>query len=162
MTSTIQIAPATLEDAMQIGVLNFGVHALHVANVDWYFRPATAAQLGTAIAERLKEADTRCFVARYGSEIAGYVLGTVKRRPQREIVFEYRSLYIDSIFVRPSLRLAGTGRALVLAMKSAAATEGLGSLDLGVWAFNTEASQFFARLGFALQTQQMSMTVAAR
>lgn len=59
MEPSIRLTAATLDDAEDLGRLQVFVHDAHVANVASYFRPASAEFLGKAMAEKLREADTR-------------------------------------------------------------------------------------------------------
>ena len=157
MEPAIRLTAATLDDAQDMGRLQVFVHEAHVANVVSYFRPVSAEYLGKVMAEKLREADTRGFVARCEDEAVGYILGCVKRRPEREVSFAYNSLYIDQIFVTSERREQGVARALVEAMRTVAQSEGLSALDLDVWSFNVEARRVFAALGFGPQIERMCM-----
>jgi GNAT superfamily N-acetyltransferase len=76
------------------------------------------------------------------SEVVGVVLG--RRRPPDELM-------VFSMWVDPSERRQGVGRALIDAVERWATTWGATSTVLWVFATNEPAMRFYVRLGFELQ-----------
>ncbi len=108
-------------------------------------RPATAADLGTAI-ELLKEAglcfeDLSADMLAFVAETNAKFQGVIGRECFADIAF-MRSLVISG-----DARGAGVGHALVTALETACVTDGIGEL----WLLTFDADLFFAKLGYVIR-----------
>ncbi|HEX4052390.1 MAG TPA: GNAT family N-acetyltransferase [Steroidobacteraceae bacterium] len=84
-------------------------------------------------------------LAFWDGEVAGYSLyfhnySTFRCRP---------GLYLEDLFVRPSLRGRGIGRELLLALERRARELGCGRLEWSVLDWNQKAIDFYRRFGAA-------------
>jgi GNAT superfamily N-acetyltransferase len=155
----IEISRPTLNDVEAIASLQEEVHTLHVANAAWYFLAADRSLLAEATRARLLDESTRPLIGRRDGQVIGYVLASARVRPAKHISREYTAIYLDEICVRSDCRRTGVGRLLVEALFTLDREEGIGRVELDAWAFNTDARQFFERLGFQPQMHRLSVTL---
>lgn len=115
----MMIRAAKAGDAAAVGRLWVQLAEYHRRLDDRMPLPAEdgAMRYASRIENTLEDTHTRVFVAEENGEIVGYVMGViVDMLPE---VFEAeRSGFLADIFVSPDYRKAGTGRALVEALKA--------------------------------------------
>ena len=87
---------------------------------------------------RLRARDTEILVAELNGRLVGYV--ETRRAP--------RLATIEDVYVAPSIRRAGCGRALVGEGLRRLKKRGVSQVHAAIWAANEESQAFFARLGF--------------
>ena len=102
---------------------------------------ATAEQLTDALFGH--PATAHCHLGTLGGEVAGFALwfvnfSTWTGRP---------GMYLEDLFVRPSARGLGLGRALMATLAATAVERGYGRLDWAVLGWNTPAIGFYRALG---------------
>jgi GNAT superfamily N-acetyltransferase len=120
--------------------------SLHADAADMW-RRKIATQLDTAI--------SRLLIAESESGLIGFLSAQIKRLPPHLIASTSRIGFISEVFVEPSGRQHGTGRALVSAAFDWMDTIGVGSVELQVLAQSPEAQAFWRRMGFAAELLQM-------
>jgi len=143
----VSIHHATRGDIATISNLNHDVQAKHVAAMPWLFKdvPLDSA----TVASLLDHADTIMLLARLDGESAGYVYAQARSFPETPLTFAYKAVHVHHISVRKELRQSGIGRALVEAVKSAAADRGIERVTADIWSFNEQAVRFFQSCGLS-------------
>jgi ribosomal protein S18 acetylase RimI-like enzyme len=143
MPVTIRIAGPADAGSIDSMVRELATHEqslehVHVDSRDW-----------TRLLER---PDVAVFVAEDDGEAVGFT-STVRQLQ----LWEGRDLLaLDDLYVRPSHRDRGTGRALMMAVAEHAATEDL-LVRWGVRLDNASGQRFYARLGASLITKMIAV-----
>lgn len=88
------------------------------------------------------------WIAECEGRAVGFVAASVHERPESPLVRTRRWSEVDQIAVDPDFRRRGVARALILAAADQARREGLPTLQMTTWWFNTEARAAMAQLGF--------------
>lgn len=87
-----------------------------------------------------------------------YLSAEFRERAETWCAVAQHVCYLSGIAVAPPFRRQGIARALFAELKREAAARGATNIELDVWAFNEEARQVFARLGFRVIMQRMSLS----
>lgn len=153
----MKIRLATVEDAGILAMLNQDVQRLHADALPSLFKqPGDLTDVTRDFAERLlPDPNGRTFIAEVEGEAAGYISAIITERADNPYTFAYRYVYIDQISVRPIFRKQGCGKALMQTVFDLARSEKIDHITLGTLAFNTEAHQFFQRMGFEFFSYRM-------
>ncbi len=146
----MKVRLATMEDAGILATLIQDVQGLHAdALPDIFKKPDDVAPFQKDFEERIfTNPNARIFIAEVDGNPAGYIGAVIIRRPENAYTYAMDFIHIDQISVMPAYRKQGCGRALIQAVFDLARSEGIERITLDTWAFNTEAHQFFARMGF--------------
>jgi ribosomal-protein-alanine N-acetyltransferase len=146
----IAVSPATPTDAAAIARLSRTTHALHAAALPHLFQPPGAAVVTAAEVERLiASGDRLLLVATADGAVAGYASAEEERVPATALKRATAVLHLHELAVHPAHRRRGIGRLLLRAVRDAAATRGLATVSLDVYAFNAEARALYEAEGFA-------------
>ncbi len=135
-TSFVRVRPATAADADTIVAL---VHELNSHQGD----PTGRFDRGAFVAHGCGE---DAMFAPLLAEHDGTALGYVFCQPAYDSGFALRGLYVADLFVRPSARRQGVGRALLAAAARLARVSGGGYLWLTTLPWNTDAQAFYRGL----------------
>lgn len=109
--------------------------------------PGAAETYAAFVRRRMGDRQTAVFVAPQGDDdIAGYILGGVGHRAPIFAVQQVGMIF--DLVVRPDLRRAGVGRALVGALREWFARHEIEYLQVNYSPDNPDASAFWTRLGF--------------
>jgi GNAT superfamily N-acetyltransferase len=147
---------ATLSDAALLSSLNADVQMLHAQAAPWLFKPPGPDTFTPAVASALlAEPDNLVFVASIGSEPVGYAHAEILHRAETPFQYAYDEVHLHAIGVQPPWHGRGIGKALIEAVRQAAASRGVALLTLGVWSFNAAARAFFREQGFAPYMERM-------
>jgi ribosomal protein S18 acetylase RimI-like enzyme len=152
----VTIRTATSNDASALSALNADVQATHAEALPWLFKAPNADTFPPdAAAAIVARAGAIVLLALVDTRPVGYAYAEVRRRGETGLTKGYESVYLHHISVRPALRGRGIGSALLAALRSAAAEQGVARLELDVWTFNEPARRFFVRHGFAAYNERM-------
>lgn len=153
----LQIRLATVDDAGILAELVRDVQRLHAdALPDWFKQPDDVTPFVADMKDRiLADPDGYVFIAEVDGIAAGYVYAQIFERPEDAYAFARKLAFIDQISVKPAYRGKGCGRALIEAVFKLARTEGVQKVALDTWAFNTEAHEFFYKMGFKVFNYRM-------
>ncbi len=81
----------------------------------------------------------------------------IREYPERMVAFGRKTLFLDDLYVDPSVRGAGVGTLLMEHLKKFASDNACYSLELNVWEFNEGAIAFYNRVGMHTQIRQMEL-----
>lgn len=152
------IRAATVEDAKALAVLNDAVWRTHAEAFPLVFNPpADPSTMTSWFAGILGRASTLAFVATDQGEVVGYAFAEVITKVESTVTRGRRYVMIQHVAIAPAHRRHGFGRGLLKRCLSEARTQGATHAELGVWAFNENARDFFRRCGFAEMWRQMGM-----
>lgn len=146
----IDVRPARPADAPDVAALSRLTHALHAAALPHVFQPPDGEVVRAADVERLLAAPERLvLVATEDGAFAGYAHAEIEHVAPTAIKRADRVLHVHELAVRPERRRRGVARALLGALRAAAAERALATLSLDVYAFNAEARALYEAAGFA-------------
>jgi GNAT superfamily N-acetyltransferase len=147
---TIEIRFVERAEASAVARLAQEVHAFHSAALPELFQPPTTIVVTPADIERLAtQPGQLLLVAVRAGEIVGYAHAEVQEVPATRLKRASAILHLHAMGVTAAHRGAGVGRALLAAIRDAAAARGLAGVSLEVYAFNAAARAFYEREGFA-------------
>lgn len=146
---SVRIRRAVESDLDAIIGLNAQVHAIHVAARPDYFRAVEPRAVAKWLGGMLDDPSIVVWLAERASEVVGYVLVMTKERAANPFCHARLTAEIDQIAVDAGSRETGVGRALIEHAIDHAATSGIETVELNVWAFNEAARCAFEAVGFA-------------
>jgi ribosomal protein S18 acetylase RimI-like enzyme len=145
---SVEIRPATKNDASLISMLNADVQAIHANALPWRFKQPGPDTFTAADAEALlSQPDHVAFLAHVDATPAGYVVAEIARYPETARHHARSMVYVHQISVRPAVRRRGVGRALMDAVKAHGEAAGISLMALDAWSFNDQALAFFRDYG---------------
>jgi ribosomal protein S18 acetylase RimI-like enzyme len=155
----MKIRQAGMEDAETVAGLICDVQQLHAQALPHLFKPADdPAPFVADCRERiLADPDSRVFIAEDRGKAVGYVVARVLHQPETAYTYARSVVHVDQISVRPGYQGGGYGRALIAAVVELARAEGAERVTLNSWDFNTQAHEFFYRMGFKVTNYRMDM-----
>jgi len=155
----VTIRRATPADLGLLAELNQDVQRLHAEAMPDTYKPVSDL---TPIIDDfenrvLANPDGWVYIAEIDGEAMGYACALRVQRPANPYTHTLDYLLVDQVSVKPAYQGMGYGRALMEAIFDLARAEGLSRLRLTVMAFNTNAIDFYARLGFEMFSYQMTI-----
>jgi GNAT superfamily N-acetyltransferase len=160
---TFDVRPAAPDDAPAIAALAQEVHALHAGALPQLFQPADVPVTTPAELVRLyARAGHLVLVAREAGRVEGYAHAEVQETPETAYKRAGATLYVHAMAVSARSRGRGVGRALLAALRDAAAARGVAELSLDVYAFNAAARAFYLDAGFAPLRERLTLPLAPR
>jgi shikimate dehydrogenase len=146
----MEIIRATQENIPDIIFLNSFVQRIHRDQHPDRFRAPDdvkrdAFEFFDAI---LRKEENRVLVAYKDKEPVGYVWVTIDVIPENPFKNARKQMYIHQIIVHSDYRRQSIGTALFSEAENIAKLDGIKHFELDSWVFNTEAHEFFKRLGF--------------
>ncbi|MCU0511693.1 MAG: GNAT family N-acetyltransferase [Anaerolineae bacterium] len=146
----MMIRAAKPADAPAIGALWLQLAEYHRGLDDRMPVPAAdgAQRYASRIASSLADTHTRVYVAEVDGQPVGYVMGVIVDLLP-EMFVEERAGFLADIFVLPSYRQQGTGRALVQALRGWFRARGITHFEWYVASANTAGIAFWQAVGGA-------------
>jgi GNAT superfamily N-acetyltransferase len=159
----IEVRLAETTDAAVIAALAQEVHALHATALPAVFQPPTATVVSPADIRRLTtQREHVLLVALVAGEVVGYAHAEVQELPVTPYKRASALLHLHAMGVTAAHRGHGVGRALLTAVRDAAAARGLTGVSLDVYAFNTAGRAFYEREGFVVLHERLVSQIPAR
>lgn len=155
-----EIQRATDRDISALAALCAEVQSLHEQMHPATFRHPTEDELKRLFRERMEDPAFAVFIAWASDEPVGYVVLHVIQKPAHVLVKARSCVEIDHIHVRESHRRQGVGRDLAAQALVVAREAAIETIQLSVWAQNSNAVAAFEAMGFAAQRHTMVLTPA--
>jgi len=128
--------------------LNEEVHSLHHNRHPDIFKPYNYETMYKMFDEMLKKEATYCYVIYKVQEPIGYAI-LIERDYNRPLFQEnHKAILIDQMCVIRKYRSKGLGRQLIEKIKGFSKQNGYNRIELGVWNDNTNAINFYKKMGF--------------
>jgi len=146
----MEIRQAVPGDALLLSTLNVDVQRLHAENHPDIFKfPMSNDFAIDFFDEKLADSMTSIFIAEEkDGQALGYVVCQLTERADNPFTFPQHYILIDQISVSPKVQRRGVGSALIERVVKMAKESSVKKIQLGSWAFNTEAHTFFEKMGF--------------
>ena len=151
------IRRATLADAELLAVLNKDVQQIHADAYPNVFRQPdnfdeVVADFRTRI---LADVDGYVFIVEVEQQAVGCVYAKVVTRPENAYTYAQKLMLVDQISVKPDFQNKGYGHKLMQAVRDEALARGIYRVQLDTYEFNSNAQQFYAKMGFERRKIQM-------
>ena len=153
---TVEIRHATLADYHPICSLIAQVDAQHRSAYPDRFRAARPVREKAVLQSWLDDTDTHIWVAEANAGIAGTVWFAVRSTPDVPIMVPRTFIHIDTLVVDEQQRRRGIGQALMKAVHQWGRKHSINEIELGVWAFNETAIDFYRHLGYEILYHKMN------
>ncbi|MGE5597447.1 MAG: GNAT family N-acetyltransferase [Hyphomicrobiales bacterium] len=116
--------------------------------------PVSEAEFGIAARELIERPVAAAFIAEDAGEVVGFITGAIEQnQPDR---LPERHATIGYLYVEPTRRREGIGRALIDAAREwAAKQEGVSHIEMTVLAQDIDAARFWQAVGFTPFIQRL-------
>jgi ribosomal protein S18 acetylase RimI-like enzyme len=151
----VLVRRATVDDAEAVTMLHGVLHRMHTEAHPDIFTVFDPVLTRPRFERLLADDEALIWIAEREGEAVGFVSATLKHQEASDTVREDRALHVHELVVAPQARRAGVGGALMQAVEDYARSLRLTSVSLNTWLFNTEASDFYERLGYQRLNMQM-------
>lgn len=112
-----------------------------------------------AVKEKIADEENYVILVAENSDgyVMGYAISQFTDFTGNQLMNDFKSLYLDDLFVDEKYRSLSIGSMLLEATKQEAKTRGCYNLDLNVWSFNEGAIRFYERHGFKEQKRRLEI-----
>jgi ribosomal protein S18 acetylase RimI-like enzyme len=154
---------ANLNDAKIISALNTEVQTVHAEALPHLFKPTSPETFPASFVRHLlADPDTCIFIGSLHDEPVGYLYAQIIRRPETALRHAWERLHIHHISVHQAHHRRGCGQALIQAVVQFAKEQGITTITLDAWSFNTPARTFFATQGFSVYNENMWLDISGQ
>ncbi|HEX4512267.1 MAG TPA: GNAT family N-acetyltransferase [Polyangiaceae bacterium] len=155
MDAAISIRRARASDYSQLIALFDDLDRLHVEAAPWLLqRPERDPRPPEWLEAELADSNTAIFVADVGKCI-GLAVIHLRDAPAFPLFISQKRGVIDGLVVHAAWRRSGVGRRLYRACEDWARTHDAPWVELNVYEFNTDATEFYDALGFSTTTRKL-------
>jgi ribosomal protein S18 acetylase RimI-like enzyme len=155
----MNIRKATISDVPLLVALNQSIQDLHAQAFPERFRRNPPRETVERAFGAMIQASSSYWLVAEEDEPIAFLIAEFREREESWCVVAHRVCYLAGIVVAPAFRQRGIARALLEELKREAAARGVPQIELDVWAFNAEARQAFASLGFRTLMERMTIVV---
>ncbi len=159
MMTDATIRRATLADAELLAGLNKDVQQIHADAYPYLFKqPNNFAEIVADFKTRiLSDANGFVLIIEVGQQAVGYIYAKVVTRSENAYVYAQRFMLVDNISIGPQYQSKGYGQQLMQAVRDVAIAQGIHRVLLDTYEFNSNAQQFYAKMGFERVKIQMAL-----
>jgi ribosomal protein S18 acetylase RimI-like enzyme len=151
-----RIRPAVDDDGEALSLLGAEIQAMHAGALPWRFKPPAPDTFPPEAAIALLGLpENHFFVAEVDGSAVGYVYAETVKQSETAAKYAFEVVYVHHLYVRPAFRRRGIGRALLDAVRTVGAEQGIARLALDVWTFNEEARTFFRGYGLKSYNERL-------
>jgi len=159
----MDIRLATPEDAAIVATLNAEVQRVHAEALPSLFKPPSPETFPASLVRQLlADPSTYIFLGSANGTPVGYIYAQILRRDETASRYAWNRLYIHQLSVNQAYQGQGVGQALMQAALKIAQDQGISSIALDVWSFNTKARAFFAAQGFSVYNETLWLHLSAQ
>ncbi len=155
----VVIRRATMADAELLAELNKDVQQIHADAYPKLFKqPNNFTEIVADFKTRiLSDADGFVLIIEAVGQAVGYIYAKVIMRPENAYIYAQKYMLVDQISIKPAYQNNGYGQKLMQAVLDEAVAQGLHRVLLDMYAFNSNAQQFYAKMGFERMKIQMAL-----
>jgi ribosomal protein S18 acetylase RimI-like enzyme len=159
MATDVIIRRATLADVELLAELNKDVQQIHADAYPNLFKPPdNTAEIEVDFRTRiLADVDGFVLIIEAEREAVGYIYAKTVTRPENAYVYAQKYMLVDQVSIKPAYQSRGYGQKLMDAVRSEAVAQGLHRVLLDMYAFNSNAQQFYAKIGFERVSVRMAL-----
>jgi diamine N-acetyltransferase len=158
----MRIRKATASDAAALVTLNRAVQEMHADAFPEKFRRNVPDDEVERAFRATLQADPSYWLVAEDDEPIAFLSAEFREREETWCLAAHRVCYLSALVVAPHYRRRGIARALLQELQQEAEARGVTTIELDVWAFNEQAKQAFASLGFRGVMERMSLASRPR
>lgn len=144
----------TRDDFVQLQGLYLELDRQHHLELPWMFASDPGVRNDTYF-KKIIANKNETFLVAVEESILGFLQLRNAATPQSSLFVSRTSFVIDAVYVAPTARRRGVGRALFAAAEQLAQEHQVDGLRLNVFEFNQTAQAFFESLGFETTQRKM-------
>ena len=156
----MNIRPATVDDLDQVCTLADEIATFHHDKEPEVFAPADAQRDRAFWLSCITSTDGTVLVASDAETIVGYVTAKVSNISDPIFLNPRTVCRVGTIVVSSRLQRRGIGKELIRSIETWAISRSAVEIRLEVFAFNLQASSFYASLGYATQSYIMNRSLS--
>ena len=155
----VNIRRVTRVDAALLAGLNKDVQQIHAdAYPSLFKQPDNFAEIVADFHTRiLADEDGFVLIIEADQQAVGYIYARVVTRPENAYIYVQKLMHVDVISIKPAYQNKGYGQKLMQAVRDEAVAQGIYRVVLDTYAFNENAQQFYAKMGFERFKIQMAL-----
>ncbi|ENL1297224.1 GNAT family N-acetyltransferase [Vibrio parahaemolyticus] len=155
----MEIRRAQASDIDSLLRLNYQIGMMHFENApEAFVEPSSEAK--EFLLSALDDPSRLFLVSEVSGEVAGFVTATVTQNEAVPFLVKKPICRVGTIVVDENVRISGIGTQLMAKCTEWAKSQGAEQIRLEVMAFNNNAQNFYAKLGFEEQSKTMWKTVS--
>lgn len=151
----VNIRYAKLKDYKSVCRISKEMHLYHVKNRPDIYKEARKTIYKNFFNELLKDEDIEVLVITLDEKIVGYAIVRYVDLKDVDLLKDKYYAYIDEICIRENFRRKGFGKILFNYIYDLVKSNGVDTLELGVWSFNKEALKFYKAMGMVEKNIRM-------
>jgi ribosomal protein S18 acetylase RimI-like enzyme len=156
----MNIREATLNDLQGICVLSNEINEFHNLHMPYMFKkPVSLDQDIPYWSQYIEKEKGIVFIAQKGLDIIGAICAEIMMTTPVSFMFDRSLCHIGTIVVSEKHQKTGVGKALISKVEEWAIAQGAEEIGLNVMHFNTNATQFYDRLGFEVISSRMAKKI---
>ncbi len=153
----VYVRRAISADRIAIMPLQKEIAELHYKGRPDLFRAEARYYSEEEFSAKLAHADHRIFVAEINGNVVGYAFAFVRYIRNHPTYVDRNCFYIDDICVAEKYRRHGVATALFEECRKQATEDGCANMELGVFAFNETAIDFYKAMGMEPMIHRMEL-----
>ncbi|ATP41309.1 alanine acetyltransferase [Solibacillus sp. R5-41] len=153
------ICSASEEDYLAVNALvkeGHDEHALHMPSV---FKHADSVMPETYYQELLEDRNSTICIAKMNETVIGFAVISIESSPPFQSLVQRKYGYIHDFGVKKDMQKQGVGKLLFEACMDWSKEMGATSVELNVWAFNTNAIEFYQHFGMESVSSKMHIQI---
>ena len=145
----MKIINASVKEVSDIVSLNAHVQEIHHNEFPDIFKPVSDDSSVHGFFKYLIDQESNSFLLAYiDATPVGCAWYAIEEKPEFPLKYARKQVYIHQIAVHEDFRRQRVGQSLFKKIEVQAKEQGIYHFELDSWAFNTEAHDFFNKLGF--------------
>lgn len=156
---TVNFRKAIQSDYNTISKLKIQAHNFHHNNRPDFYKYSELPINKKEYKELLNKKDNYIYVVESDNKICGYAIIKVISFRDNPLIVNHKRFFIDDLYIDQSYRNKGIGKFLMKELESICKSNGFKYIDLNVWNFNSEAIDFFKRIGMKDIMIRMEKTI---
>lgn len=154
----MKIRTAELLDEKEIDSLCLELHRIHLEERPNEFTKRRKFFYSGVFSSMIKNEDCIILVAENEfDEIVGVLVGAIRGKVSSKKKSNSIYFYVENLIVKDEYRSQGIGTQLMEELKTR--VKGVNRIELNVWAFNSEAINFYKSLGYNVKMQRMELNL---
>lgn len=150
---------ASEEDYLAVNELVKEGHEEHVLHMPTVFKSVDAVMPESYYQELLEDTNSAIFIAKKDGTVIGFAVISIESSPPFQSLIKRKYGYIHDFGVKKDTQKQGVGKLLFEACTDWAKEMGAASIELNVWAFNTNAVEFYNYLGMESISSKMHIQI---
>lgn len=156
----IEIRPASMDDYAAMNTLMAQIDHQHRTQHPEVFREVIPARDRAFYAMWMNRRRRKLLVALQDGLVVGLVQFASYDAADIPFLKQRRYVHVDTLVVDENHARQGIGSALMAAVHDWARAEGIREVNLGVWAFNTDAIAFYEKQGYRTYLLRMAIDLS--